>query len=567
MVRIETLAALLASVVLVAGCAAVPTAGPVEHHDSQQGGVSSGVQVAPLPPADGATQLLVVEGFLHAMSTYEPGYQVARQYLTAEASKIWKPEAGVQVYADGYPPTETDQTVVLIAPITGAIDSSGVYQPASGQLRQDFGLVKNSDGQWRISHPPTGLLVSRYLFTTGFKSVNVNFMAASSQVLIPEPRYFPVGERTLIDAVAAILAGPSRWLAPLVRSGSFGEVTVESVDVDSSGLAQVKLGGAAGSLTKAQRDGLLAEITYTLADFDQVSATQVSSDDSIWTGADGSTEMTVSDFTSLDPGDSTSPRLLFVTKADKLQRQVLAGNWNDFSEVQASMPKLQSLAVSRELKGWAGVSEGGTKLLSGEIGGRTRQLRLGTKLLRPSFSRSGEIWSPAASSVSDLRVYRNGQAVPVSVRGVPRRSVVAVSLSADGNRLAVVLAKGGTTTIGLLRVRQSSSGIELDGWQELNLSLLGVTASTLLDVGWDSVTELAVLRSGADQQVSVIVLSQDGAQVNDIGPSDAFQFESLQAVPGRQAVMVSTSGALYHFDGEFNWLVSITDVDAAAYSG
>ena len=101
----RTIGALVA-VALLAGCATVPTSGPVDRHTPQATGVNSGVRIDPLPPADGASPLLVVEGFLHAMSVYQPDYAVARQYLTPSASAAWHPESGVQVYADGVPPAE-----------------------------------------------------------------------------------------------------------------------------------------------------------------------------------------------------------------------------------------------------------------------------------------------------------------------------------------------------------------------------------------------------------------------------------------------------------------------------
>lgn len=65
--------------VLLTGCASVPTTGPVAHHTPQAVSVDGGVRVDPLPPSEGASPLLIVEGFLHAMSTYQPDYAVARQ--------------------------------------------------------------------------------------------------------------------------------------------------------------------------------------------------------------------------------------------------------------------------------------------------------------------------------------------------------------------------------------------------------------------------------------------------------------------------------------------------------
>jgi hypothetical protein len=557
----------LVSLAVVAGCATVPTSGPVEHYQPQQAGASTGVQVAPLPPADGATQLLVVEGFLHAMSTYESGYQVARQYLSTDAAKRWRPESGVKVYSDGYPPTEADQTVVLIAPLTGTIDASGVYRPESGQLRQDFALVKNENGQWRISNPPDGLVVSRYLFSTGFTSVDAYFAAATGEVLLPDPRHFPAGDGALADAVAAVLAGPSSWLAPIVGPRTVGDLTVESVAVDSSGVAQVRLGGATATLSAERRETLLAELVYTLAGFDQVRAVQVGAGSETWTTKAGRNLLTPAAFSELDPATSTATRLAFVVRGDKLQRQDGASNWVDFVDVQVGLPAIQGLAISRGSEQWAAISGGGTKLVVGSVAEKaSHTLRTGTGLLRPWFSRSGELWSPAANQAG-LKVFREGVAVPVTVRGVPRRTVVAAALAPDGARMALVLSQGGQTVVGLVRVQRSDAGIVLDGWRELNLNLLAGTSSGLLDVGWNSISDLALLRVDATHQTSVIVVSTDCADLSDIGPSDASGLQSLVVVPGRPAMAVSNVGGLYRFDGEFNWLISVADVDAAAYPG
>jgi hypothetical protein len=564
--RVELIAVVLA-LVLAAGCATVPTSGPVEHHEPQQAGASNGVQVAPLPPADGATQLLVVEGFLHAMSTYEAGYQVARQYLTTDAAKRWHPEAGVQVYADGYPPTETDQTVVLIAPLTGTIDSTGVYRPASGQLRQDFVLVRNDLGQWRISNPPNGLVVSRYLFSTGFTSVDVDFVAATGDVMLPDPRYFPTGDSALSAAATAVVEGPSAWLSPLVGHGAVTGVTVDSVVLDSRGAASVHLGGTAEALSRDQRELLLAELGYTLTGFDQVRVVQVSADGELWVSKLGHVEVSPTVFNDLDPSAGSSQRTAFLARGDKLQRQASQTAWTEFTDVQSGLPALQGLAVSRSGEQWAGVAAGRSKLVAGSVSEKGyRAIRVGVGLLRPSYSRSGELWSPAAS-LAGLKVFRDSAAVAVTMRGVPNRKVVAAALSPDGDRLALVLSKGGLTTVGLVRVGRSDAGIVLDGWQELGPNLLEMTSSKLLDVGWNSISDLAVLRVDANRQTSVMVVSQDAAEVNDIGPSDASGLASLLVQPGRPAMAVSITGGLYRFDGEFNWVVSAGDVEAAAYSG
>jgi len=565
--RTERLVGLLAVLVLTASCATVPTSGPVEHHQPQQGGASNGVQVAPLPPAVGATQLLVVEGFLHAMGTYEDGYRVARQYLTTEAANRWHPESGVQVYADGYPPAETEQTAVLIAPVTGAVDATGVYRATGGQLRQDFGLVKDDEGQWRISNPPEGLLVSRYLFATGFEPVEVYFGSTGTDVLLPDPRYFPVGESALTRAANAVLEGPSPWLAPLTAARPSPGVVVDSVVLHSSGSAMVYLGGETSTVTAERRELLLAELVFTLGSFDQVRTVQVNANGAAWTNKVGRSELTPQSFSDLDPVDVAGDRPAYVVRADKLQRQLSQGNWVDFVEVQAGFAKVGELAIARGSRQWAGVTDASTKLVAGTVAEKgSRVLREGSGLLRPFYSRTGDLWSPAAA-VADWLIFHDGSELKLRVKGVPKGRVVAAKLAADGSRLAVVVAHGTTTSVGLLRVRRGTNSVVVEGWQAINLNLLPLNSVTLLDVGWESATELALLRTDVDRQTSVIVVSQDGAQLSDIGPSDATGLRSLLVVPGRPAMSVSAGGGLYRFDGEFNWMISSSGVSAAAYPG
>lgn len=564
--RAERIALMLLLVVLT-GCAAVPTTGPVLHYQPAQAGASNGVQVAPLPPVDGATQLLIVEGFLHAMSTNDGDYRVARQYLTTEAAGRWQPESGVQVYADGYPPTETDQSVVLTAPLTGTIDSSGAYHATAGQLRLDFGLVKDENGQWRISNPPNGVVVSRYLFTDAFQAVNLNFLASSGDVLLPDPRYYPSGSDEARLVAEGVLRGPSAWLQPLTAPRTTRDITVTSVSIDPGGIARVQLSPNAMQLSRERKDALLAELVFTLSGLDPVVTVQVSAGAEAWSSKSGRWDLNQSNYSDLDPADSITPRPVYLARDGKLQRQATQAGWSDFVDLQTDLPKVRQLAISRNAQQWAALGESDERLLSGVIGEKGSKVqRSATGLLRPAFDRSGQLWSPVAS-LSGLAVFREGAAVPVTVRGVPAGRVVALALAPDGARAAVVLATAGRTVVGLLRVHRSDSGVLVDGWQPIDLSLAGASTSKLLDVGWNSVTELALLRVDPDQQTSVLVVSQDSAEQTDTGPSDARGLTALAAVPARPPLALSVAGDVYRFDGEFDWLVSISGVNAVAYPG
>jgi Lipoprotein LpqB beta-propeller domain/Sporulation and spore germination len=564
--RRPLLVGVLAAAVLIAGCTTVPTSGPVTEHSMEPSGAVTGVRVAPLPPADGATKLLIVEGFLHAMSNSESDYRVAREYLTEAAAKSWKPQSGVQIYADGYPPTETDQTVVLVAPLTGLIDAGGVYRPESGQLRQDFGLVKNSNGQWRISRPPDGLLMSRYLYSTGFTAVDVEFEARTGASMVPDPHHFPDDGTAVSHAAQAVLDGPSPWLAPIVVARQAGEFTLGSVEVSDFGTATVSLSNGS-EVSDDRRALLLSEMTYTLCSFPDIGTIRVVVDGQAWTHA-GSAELSPSDFADLDPADSAQPKLAFSVSGGKLIRQSSPDNWSDLVEVRSGLPDTGALAVTRDLSRWAITTTDKTQLITGNAGGKiARPLRSGTGLLRPSFARNGDLWSPVAANLAGLRVYREGKQVSVTVSGMPTSAVRGLAIAPDGSRAAVILGRGSSAMVGLARVSYSDEGILISGWAPIDIDLIGLDAVDLLDLGWSSISELALLRRDPQQQVGAVLISQDGSTMSDIGPSDAIRLNSLLVVPGRDPLGLSSTGSLYRFDGEFNWFVVGTEVSAAAYSG
>ena len=65
----------------------------------------------------------------------------------------------------------------------------------------------------------------------------------------------------------------------------------------------------------------------------------------------------------------------------------------------------------------------------------------------------------------------------------------------------------------------------------------------------------------------MIRVSQDGAAATDIGPSNSGSVEELAVIPGRTSLALDAGGGVYRFDGEFTWTLSLTIVEAMAYSG
>lgn len=560
------LVALLAWALLFAGCAAVPTAGPVRQHTLDQQQVNSGVDVAPAPPSPGSSPMLVVEGFLHAMATYQPGYLVARDYLTDAARREWDPTSGIQVYADGFPPTEGEDTVVLVAPITGRVDTDGSYRVAGGQLRHDFGLVRNGDGQWRISHPPRGLVVSRYLFATGFTPVRLHFLDPTGTVLVPELRHLPAGERTLTAALTAQFAGPSPWLRPAVADPLLG-VTLTRLSRDTAGLVELTLGGTAPTLPAAQRRRLIAELVHTALGIDGVRGLLISAGGEAWTlDPVAGPVLRLSDVAELSPVDEAAPRELFAVTGGRLQRLAEGASSAEHLPVAEALTDPSAFAVRADHGQVAAVDQDRTRLRVGALDGTVaKAVASGTRLIRPQYARNGELWTADAGSTQFL-VISQGRRIASRAEGMPAGELVAFRLSADGVRLALVLRRQETTMLGIARVVRSKDQVLIDDWRAIGVESV-IDTGEILDVGWSSPTQMLALVSGDGGNTSVLRLDQDAAQVADIGPSDAVDLVELTVTPGRPALLRSRQGSVFRFNGEFNWGLAMVHVDAVAYSG
>ncbi len=577
--RPRPLAAAAAVIVLLAGCATVPTSGPVREHASGGQQIDSGVKVAPVPPAPDASPMLIVEGFLHAMGTDQPGFAIARQYLTPEADAAWRPESGTLIYANGYQPREADtgtedHPAITVEPVlSGTISPRGEYREASGGHRHDFGLEQRN-GQWRIGHPPDGLLISRYHFETNYTAVDLHFMDATGSVLVPDPRYVAQNALTPKSVVEAQLAGPGGWLAPAVRRAPWLRSVVEDVELLPQDVAVLKLAPAAAELSDEQRRMLMAEFTTSLTELPQVAAVQFSIGATLLP-LPGTTAVTLTTaaFPEFAPVDPQGGELLAVREG--VVRTVSSREpWNELEPVVTALGAAGTIAARRDLTELAAVNPEGTALAIAGEGDETETVLLqGERLLRPDYSRRNELWAiEAGAEAAGFSVFAadDHTPIPVTIEGVmPADGVLAFRLSPDGTRIALVLdgpRVDGVTVeqVGIARVVRSPDGIVLGDFRTVTVSPPAEAARSVLDVGWLTPTALLVLVSHRVTS-SVVEVDQDSAQAEDIGPADLAGLSELAVVPGSQPVLRGT-GAVYRFEGPFSWELTALESDALTYT-
>ncbi|WP_311208494.1 MULTISPECIES: GerMN domain-containing protein [unclassified Aeromicrobium] len=275
------LVAAAAVLVVAAGCSGIPTGGTVQQVREDDDLGQSTVRYAPAPPSPGATPQQVVSGYLDAMLAFPPSTGVAEQYLTQGAAERWNPAAATHVYRDplvsAVRADRRDDGVQVELTARGVLDldARGRVEPAATRERRSFGL-QQVDGEWRISAPPEGLLVTEKFYTDYYRAFPVFFFDRSGERLAPSVVHLPAGEQLATSLVTSLARGPSDPTAQLrTYVPGLGDLR-PSVPVDAEGVAEVDLGPEAAQLSVADQGRLAAQLVWTLSQVRDVTGVRVS---------------------------------------------------------------------------------------------------------------------------------------------------------------------------------------------------------------------------------------------------------------------------------------------------
>lgn len=562
MKRLRLVVLLVVLAVAAAGCSGVPISGPVERVSATPGRLNPGVEIAPAPPGRNASPITVVEGFLHAMASYQPEYRVARTYLTEAASDQWRPEAGVRIYAEGNPVVATEEGALLRAPVVGTLDPAGAYSQSTETIDHDFGLVRNANGQWRIGAPPEGLLISEYLFSSAFTRVTPYFWGPGSRWLVPDPRYYPRGPGAYEGAAAAVLGGATGWLAPAVERPVPG-VALDGVTVSATGVARVTLRRLAGDLTPAEQAALATQLVWSYRSFESVVSVAVGwAGEEPWAIAPYGATIPVSAFPEADPTARQSSRQLFALSGGQIVRVVEGNQRIDHLPVAPGVTGATHAAVRQDALVAAAVTGDRSVLYLAPLGEAVlTPAAESAGLRRPQFDRHGDVW--VSNDAGELaRVPEAGGWTPVRVQGLAEGRITSFRLSPDGARIALIVQRpGGQQVVGLARVVHDGADVTVEGWRQLSVATTSVAQLTALDVGWRAADSLLVLVNDG-RTTPVQALAQDGATIVPIGPTDANDLVELAVAPGVPAMVRAADGRVWRYNSDLRW--SQHDVDLAA---
>ena len=561
------LAALVTSIaVLVTGCAAIPTSSPVRQGEAVGGDREAGafIRVLARPPAPGADQTQIVEGFLAASAAFESNHEVARQYLAPEIREAWDTSVGTVVYD----PTSLDlaespdaAAVALTAGEVAQISGRGEYAAsgAGAQVRADYDL-RQVDGEWRISRLPSGLLLSTLDVARAFRSFSLMFVDASGVRLVPDsvvvPAALPGVSTTL---VRALLAGPTPWLAPAVTTAfPPGTSLTAAAAPIADGIATVQLSADVLSAGPEARRQLSAQLVWTLRQLPEVTGVRIRAGDSAL-AVPGADEVQSRDaWPSFDPDGLPADATAYAV----VDGALVSGVGDSAEPVPGPLGNgsLTPSSVAVSLDGSAAATLSGQDLLVGKWESFTAEPVLsGTDLTRPTWDPFDTVWvvDRTGAGPAVWRVQLGASPERVEADELQGRRVLDFRMARDGARAAVILEEAGRGLLFVARIEREADGIRIGALRRLESELVDVR-----QVSWANATSLAVLARSERGTLEPFVIDPNFAVT---APGSLPEVRSLAAAPARPLLAVTATSQVW-VDRGFGWRAegSATEV---AYPG
>ncbi len=552
--RVLALAVLSATVAACASLpssftAQVPTTGPIEQGD--QVGVDPEdqfIRVIARAPLPGMSPEEIVQGFLDASASFDDDHAVARAYLTPAASRAWDTDAGVTVY-EGVPAlTSLGAAVSFAAPHSGSIEPNGRYLVASpgSEVRTTFFLDEVA-GEWRISRVPEGLLLSQVDVDRAFRSFDVYFFNPEFQMLVPDPRMIPViGPGLATALVRRLIAGPTEWLQPAVRTGFPAAVglNIDAVPIEA-GVAQVDLTPAVNEVDDQTREAISQQLVWTLRQLPEVDAVSITAAGQPMVVPGVPNPQPRDAWPQVDPNAMPAGSVGYVTRPEGVVRLGI----DEVAPVPGAAGEggttLIDIAVALDSTSLAGIdTEGAVWRSRLALGSAMIQIREEGRAVSLAFDGSTDVWVVDADN-GLIAVSPDGTSKPIIVEGLTGRAELRAAVpSRDGTRAALVVRRGPRTEVLLARVDRSTlspSGVRVEAPVRVESRLAEV-----VDVAWSGADALTVLGSESAGSLQVFEIDLARGTVIAVGSPEAPV--NVGAAPGLRTLVGAADGLVYELD-------------------
>ncbi|MGI5455327.1 LpqB family beta-propeller domain-containing protein [Streptomyces sp. CA-249302] len=586
-------------VVLLAGCASMPDSGDLRGVDStpQQ---DTQVRVFAMPPQDNAQPVEIVSGFLEALTSDDPNYSTARQYLTAEASKTWQPGLSTMVLTDGpgadvHHTNGREQSDEVSYTLTGTkvarVDSQQSYAPASGHYSAPLHLaLDKKTKQWRIDSLPPGVVMGQSDFQRNYMSVNKYYFASntaagttSQPAAVADPVYVRRRVDPMTQMVRSLLNGPTNWLNPVVRTsfptGTALKKGVGSLTPDDQNKLTVPLNANAARVGTTKCNEMAAQLLFTLQDLSPaVEEVELSSGSKRLCSLAENREDAVAARGSVDE----PAYLYFIDNKSRLVRIAAGSPTTKADAVPGALGEggkaLRSVAVSRDEDTAAGVSATGKELYVASLvsggslgdpvlvsGGKTEADRF----TPPSWDANGDLWVADRNPADPrLLLLQQGKGEPLVVRTPDLDGRIEdVRVAADGVRIALVVAKGDKKSLLIGRIERGAEG------DPKSVSVLELRSATpeLEDVtamSWAGDSQLVVVGREHDGVQTMRYVQVDGSTPEGPAPAALTGVKEITATESDQLPLVAYSeDGIVRLASGAQWQKVVASGTAPVYPG
>lgn len=525
--------ALVLAALLLPACAGLPLSGGASV-GLKLGESSQDVNFLPVAsgPIEGAGPERIVEGFLEAGITTADNWATAREFLSPELQRTWRPAAGVSI--DVGPETrtissivpgelvqDTDTAVVQVElDLIASVDEAGAYADASGASSVSFTLERMDDGEWRITEAPDGIVLDDSRFAKVYDGYPLQYFDLTWSRLVPDMRWFPRRQNAATTVTQALVEGaPSEWLDPAVQGAFPTDVQLAQDAVPLTGqVAEVALTSPAVGLDDTTLSRMRTQLQATLKAAG-VAVTRV--------------DFTV-DGRRLDAGvvDVVEPAVEIGTLVlkDGAFGRIIGDEISPIAGISSEIAAIAQPIVAIDVASddsRAAVQLGGGHVYLVSDGSRT-ELDTRPGLIEPSLDSFGYTWSVPERNPAALQAWEAG-AVPHAVANAwPQASAIsAIRVAGDGSRVAAVVTVGKQLWVVVAGVVRDFAGVPVELGEARPLIQLTEPAIGLV---WLSPNRLGVLVDPTSPQLITQMVGGPGTA--EAAPSDAVSVAGSQTTTG-----------------------------------
>lgn len=497
-------------VLALAGCAGIPRDGDVGVGRPDTAPQDLQYDFLPSGPAEGASQREILTGFIDAASSPQNNYKIAREFLSTGAD--WTPSEHVTV-DEGQRSSAQPSASTLSLTITpvAEVDATGVYTDvaATTSLSLDYGFVQE-DGEWRISAPPSGVVIDRTTFEQVFSTHALYFYDPSYTYLVPDLRWFAsrADSSTSTTIVTELLRGPTAWLrdsgavASAFPTGT--ALAAETVPVESQ-RAVVDLNSAALEADQRQWRLMSLQLTKSLANVSNVTGVTLSVEQNPIEVPTEATGLPVSPRVDTRPLVLTDDGFGFLGSAGLTPTAV--------SERVAELsPRAAVLGEQRGADSDASaavLSGAGVTLVTPDQGEVLLDAR--SDLVAPTMDPLGYTWSVPSSSPGQLVAYApdGSTSFQVATAWSEIESIATIAVSRDGTRMLALAQDGQQATVLVAGITRSGSGDPIAVGEPI---VLRSSLGTAIAASWtDELDVVSVVRGSTGEDAVTMNLIGGGA--------------------------------------------------------